>query len=165
MILNSKGVTLIELVMVIAIVGILVSVSSMYIVEVVNMWNFFSFRSEIVSEARLALFRMVREIRQIGNVTDVYKAQISDFQFRDINSDVIEYSLSGGNLFRNSDVLAAGVTNLTFIYYNRTDGQIALPLVSPAGTDIFRIHVNMEIGAGSQTKKISSQAYPRNFAK
>jgi prepilin-type N-terminal cleavage/methylation domain-containing protein len=165
MIIKSKGVTLIELVMVIAIVGILVSVSSMYIVEVVKTWNFLSFRSEIVNESRLALFRMIREIRQLGNQTDVYKAQKSDFQFRDINLNTIEYNLSGENLLRNSDVLAGGITNLTFTYYNRTEAQIPSPLVSPASTDIFRIRVNLEIRSGSQTKRLESEAYPRNFAK
>lgn len=160
---NKKGITLIELVMVIVIVGILASASAMYIKETVDLWRFLSFRNELVSSGRMALVRMEREIRQIRNDTCVYRASAAEFNFTDMHNATINYRLSGNNLLRNSDVLVSGVSNLTFIYYNETNQAIANPDVYPDPTDIRRININLTIQSGTQTKALSSQAYPRNL--
>ena len=52
-----KGVTLIELIVVMMVVGILTAASSMYIKETVDLWRFLNFRSEVVSQGRMALMK------------------------------------------------------------------------------------------------------------
>lgn len=160
---TSKGVTLIELIMVITIVGILTTVSSMYIKETIDLWRFLSFRSEAVAQGRLALLRMAREIRQIQNDASVRIAETSRFQFDDMSAAMITYELSGSNLLRNSDILASGVSGLTFTYYDTSNQEIASPDVSPNPTNIYRIDISVTIESGGQTKALRTQVYPRNL--
>lgn len=160
---HNKAVTLIELIMVITIVGILTTVSSMYIKETIDLWRFLSFRSEIVSQGRLALLRMTREIRQIKDANSVTTATASAFSFTDINNNPIGFSLSANNLLRNTDILAGGASNLTFTYYDSANQQIAVPVVSPNPTNIYRIDISATIAAGGQTKTLRTQVYPRNL--
>jgi prepilin-type N-terminal cleavage/methylation domain-containing protein len=162
---KSKGFTLIEAVMVIAIVGILAAVSSAYIKTTLDLWNFLSFRNEIVNQARTGFLRMTREMRQIANNTTVYFANSTRFNFTDYNASNINYYLSGSNLMRNANVLISGLNNLTFTYYNNNSGVIASPKVSPEGTDIYRIGITMGISSGTQSKVLRTQVFPRNFGK
>lgn len=171
---DRKGITLIELIMVIMIVGILTSVSSMYIKETIDLWRFLSFRSELVSVGRMALARMTREIRQVRDDLSVYIAEGSRFQFDDVNGNNITYSradascnydINGGYLCRNNNILTSGVNSLTFTYYNESNQDITAqpPLVSPEQTDIYRIELTLQIQSGTQTKTLKSQVFPRNF--
>lgn len=155
--------TLIELIMVIVIVGVLTAASSMYIKETMDLWRFLSFRNEVVSQVRLALIRMQREIRLVKDDLSVLTATASRFRFIDLHDNTIDYQLSGSNLMRNSDILAANVTSLTFTYYNNTNTLISTPLVSPNLTDIYRIGITLVIWSGNQTKTLFSQVYPRNL--
>jgi prepilin-type N-terminal cleavage/methylation domain-containing protein len=161
--LTSKGLTIIELIMVITIVGILTAVSSLYIKETIDLWLFLSFRSEAVAQGRAALLRMEREIRQIKNDVSVYTAEPTRFRFDDINNLNIDYQLSGSNLTRNADILASGVSALAFTYYDNNNQVIANPDVSPNPTNIKRININVTAQSGAQSKTLNTQVYPRNL--
>lgn len=157
------AVTLIELIMVITIVGILTTAASMYIKETIGLWRFVTSRSEVTAQVRTALLRMGREIRQLQDDLSVYTATAARFRFDDINANNIDYQLSGSNLMRNTDILANGVSGLSFTYYDADNNAIAAPLVSPSNTDIRRINISLSIQSGTQTKTLSLQVYPRNL--
>ena len=160
---KNKGLTLIEAVMTIVIVGILAGGSMFYIRQVIDLWDFMSFRSEIVSQGRMALMRMSREIRQIRNSTSVLNANSNRLRFADVKDVNIDYYFSGSSLMRNSDTQASGVRNVTFTYYNQTSQQIAVPLVSPQATDIKRIKIRLDMFSGNQNKTLETQVWPRNL--
>jgi prepilin-type N-terminal cleavage/methylation domain-containing protein len=160
---KTRGLTLIETVMTIAIVGILAGGSMFYIRQVIDLWDFISFRSEIVSQGRMALMRMSREIRQIRNSTSILNANSNRFRFGDVNDVIIDYYFSGSSLMRNSDTQASGVRRVVFTYYNQTSQEIAVPLVSPQNTDIRRVKILLEIFSGSQNKTVETQVWPRNL--
>ncbi len=172
----KKGVTIIELVMVIVIVGVLASVASLYIKETIDLWRFLTYRSEVVAQGRMALMRMGREIRQVRDKNSITTADLSQFRFTDRGSVDIRYWLSGNNLMREASndgytyrVLAAGVSNLVFCYFDSDSLSACAPTAacacSPVAdtTVIFRIVIKMDISAGSETKHIESQVYPRNL--
>ena len=168
--LQKKGVTLIELVIVIIIVGVLTGVSALYAREIVDLWRFINFRSEIVSQGRAALMRMEREIRQIGGKASVYAAGSSQLRFHDIYGNDIQYQwLSDpdpsvkGAIMRNGDILVKGVKSLVFTYYDQDNNPIASPPVSPSDTTIKRIGVTFVMLAGDQEKTLSAQIFPRNL--
>ena len=160
---KSPGLTLIETVMTIAIVGILAGGGMFYIRQVIDLWDFISFRSEIVSQGRMALMRMSREIRQIRNSTSVFNANSTRLRFGDVNDVTVDYNFSGSSLMRNSDTQASGVRNVTFTYYNQTSQQITVPLVSPQATDIKRVKIRLDMFSGNQNKTLETQVWPRNL--
>lgn len=171
-----KGVTLIELIIVIVIVGILVGVSAMYVREVIDLWNVVSFRNELVSQARIAVLRMTREVRQIANSTAVYTANSSALRFFDADTNDITYCLANYNqntgnctcagngtyVCRNNQVLLSGVSNFTLTYYNLENNVVAAPKVYPNQTEIRRVSVGFNISQGNQTKRVIAQAALRN---
>jgi len=159
---RKSGVTLIELVMVVVAVGVIVGVATMYIKEVVDLFSFMSFRTELVSDARLSLARMSREIRQVKNATAIQAADIGRFQFTDINDQAIDYYLSGESLMRNADILAAGVRTLSFGYYNATGTVLAVPVDAYNLTMIRGVSVLADIVSGTQNKVLKTQVYLRN---
>ena len=159
---KKSGVTLIELVMVIAAVGVIVGVATMYIREVVDLWTFMSFRSEVVSQGRLSLARMSREIRQVKNSTAIQIADAGRFQFTDINDQKVDYYLATSSLMRNADTLATGVRTLSFSYYNSTGAALAIPVDAYNLTQIRRVSVFADIASGTENKILETQVYLRN---
>jgi prepilin-type N-terminal cleavage/methylation domain-containing protein len=160
---KKKGLTLIEMVMTIVIVGVLAGGSMLYIRQVIYLWDFISFRSEVVSQARLSLGRMSRDIRQIRDANSIILANSTRLQFNDINNLNINYYWANNSLTRNSDVLSSGVSSFNFTYYNLTNFQIAIPLVSPQATNIRRINIRMNVVSGNQNKTLETQVWPRSF--
>ena len=176
---NRKGTTLIELVMVIVIVGILAGASSMYIKETIDLWRFLNFRNEVVSQGRMALFRMEREIRQVKDPYSIALADSGDLRFtaidldEDENDDTVEFFRNASDelrrIFNGSPaqgyILVSPVTNPVgnpiFTYYDSNNSQLATP-VGDRST-IRRIGVELWIQAGSQTKILKSQIYLRNL--
>ena len=160
---TKKAVTIIELIMVIMIVGILTTVSSMYIKETIKLWQFLNSRNEDIAQERISLLRMTRDIRQLKNSTSVNIATSTRFQFVDMNSNTIDYQLSGSNLMRNSDAIAIGITGLSFTYYNSSNATITTPTVAPSATDIYRIQIQLTAQSGTQSKTLKTKVYPRNL--
>jgi len=161
---KRSGVTLIELVVVIAIAGILAYASSAYIKQVVDLWGILSFSTETVTQGKDAVYRMVREIREVKNDTCVYVANAGEFKFLNTTGSSIDFYLANNTLMRNSDILAKNINNLAFIYYNETSAVISAPLISPYGTDIRRIVIAVGVRDGQLSKNITEQAVPRNLA-
>ena len=162
---QPRGLTLIELVMVMVTIGLMVGVSSMYIREVIRLWNFVSFRNEVVSQGRMAMMRMVREIRQVNNDTAVLAANDSCFRFVDVNNQTIGYSVSGSGLRRNNNTLADGVSRLTFVYYDNQSQAIAAPLIAPQRTNIACVNMTLNLSSSGQSKSFNAKVYPWNFRK
>jgi len=168
---RKKAVTLIELVTVIVIVGVLAAASSGYIKGVIDLWRFISFRSESVSQGRMALMRMSREIRQIKNALSVYTAGASELRFMDVNDVTIRYRFSGNALIRGSNavenVLVSGLSAVTFTYYNADNAPIASPLINPQESDIYRIEIALVfVSSGpdrSLDKTVTAQVFFRNL--
>jgi prepilin-type N-terminal cleavage/methylation domain-containing protein len=161
---ERSGVTLIELVVVIAIAGILAYASSAYIKQVVDLWGILSFSTETVTQGKDAVYRMVREIREVKNDTCVYAANTGEFKFLNTTGSSIDFYLANNTLMRNSDILAKNMNNLAFTYYNETSAVISAPLISPYETDIRRIVIAVGVRDGQLSKNITEQVVPRNLA-
>lgn len=123
------GFTLIEITLVIMLLGLIsVAVMRFYsssLIATQTMQN----TGDALSQARLALERMVIDIRAIRSTSDITTKTATNLVFTDINNNTFNYNLSGTNLLCNSQVLASGVNSLTFAYYDST-GTVTATLSS-----------------------------------
>ncbi len=165
---NGAGFTLIELVIVITIIGIITGVVAFTLLGAVDAWTFKFNRSELLSDGRLAMNRMVREIREIKNRGNVTKAKSSEFRFINTSDVDIKYKLDNGDLLNRTEdgtknLLAEYVSDLTFTYFDSSGATIAIPDTSPDATDIRRIRIDMTFTKSGENVYLQSQSVPRNF--
>jgi hypothetical protein len=83
--------------------------------------------SETDWQGFIALERMTDDIHNIRSPADVTTISASQLNFVDTSGTSVQYSLSGGSLLRNSQILASGVTGLTFGYLNSNGATTATP--------------------------------------
>ena len=165
--MGSKGFTLIELVIVITIIGIITGVVGYILLGTVDAWMFKFNRADLLSDGRLAMNRMVREIREIKNRGKVTTAASSEFRFENVDNIDITYDLSSTDLDRTADgtanTLAENVSSLTFTYFDSNGNTIATPDVAPGATDIRRVRINLTLTKNSEDVYLQSESVPRNF--
>ena len=116
---TSKGFTLVELVLVIALMGILAAVLGPALERAVRQYDLISSRKQTLAQARAAMDRMVKEIRLIQSSADVTDVSSStSFQFQYPHGTAITYDLNSTNLRRNTVTLASPLSALTFSYFD-----------------------------------------------
>lgn len=164
---HSNGFTLIELIIVITIIGIIAGVVGYILLGTVDAWTFKAKRNDLLWDGRLAMNRIVKEIREIKDDTSVTTATSSQFRFININDEDITYGLSSTNLNRTEDgtanIIAQNVSSLSFTYYNSSGDTIGTPVVSPGETDIRRVRINLTLTKGGENVYLQADSTPRNF--
>jgi len=169
---SIKGVTLIEVIMAIVVVGALVGGVALFVTQAINIWKFVVIRNDQLGQGRVALDRMVKEIRLLKDSYSVTTAASDDFNFTafydydgDGTSDDVnvQFVISGTELFRNSDILCDSVATLQFEYYDVDNNLLGSPQVSPSETDIWRINITLTIDSGEEAITLYSQVHPRNI--
>ena len=115
--------------MAIVVLGIISVVASMYIVQVFNSWIFINTQKTMGSSDRLAIYRMVREIRMTNTTANILTFTAGTYSFKDPANNTITYTQTGTNLMRNTDILAGDLVNpggLTFTYLDSTGAVTAV---------------------------------------
>ena len=180
---TERGVTLIELILVIVLIGIIGIVGAqvfLYSTQSVMTGNAVR---EATQVNRMAMDRMVREMRMVRDNQCVAVATPTTFSFIDTQNRVITYSWAGvgSPIIRTENGvpnnLVDNVTNLTLTYFNAAgspgvDITGNPPIVCPAGptcaaacpiTDIWSIQVNLEAQSGTESVAFQSSVHPRGF--
>lgn len=155
---KRRAFSLIEFVMVIVIIGILVAIGVPLLMEAADAWLLQSQRKEMSESAKIAIDRMVREIRRATSITT---AQAATLQFTDIDSQNITFTRSGATLQRTlagtTNNLADNATSLTFAYYDASGNPTAVL------ADIRRIQINLSFSLGGTQISLQSQVSPRRL--
>ena len=160
---NEKGFTLVEMVMVIVILGVIGAFTFQFVAHGVQAFKKSSARKDLYDQGRLALERMVRELRDGKEITDctsnsmtfkkAHPAQAAD------NIEEIKYELDGTDLKRVGDpngneggpyeaVLASDVTS--FQMGEVSSGSLTVDAVSSGTTSGgSSITISHTIGSGS----------------
>ena len=112
---RASGFTLLEMVMVIIILGVMAGVGTPVLMAAYQSFLLGSNIQEADTRARLAMERMLRELRgaSIASLTD--GADASSITFTDQNGASVTFQRVSGNLQRGGVLLAEGVSGLRFV--------------------------------------------------
>jgi len=166
---KTKGVTLIELTIVIVLVGILAVALGGFIVQAVNAWQFVDTRNEISNAAKKALDWMVRDIREIKDKYSINTADTSHLDFYNTQSpqETIDIRLAGTTIYRSTDggttrfPLCDNVQNLTFTYFDDNGNQLSTPVSDT--TLIRKIKIELTVEKKNRQIYFESFVIPRNL--
>jgi prepilin-type N-terminal cleavage/methylation domain-containing protein len=128
---NERGFTLAELLAVCAVLGLLMAGLFLALQQGQTAYLFSAGRVEVQQNARVALDRMLRELRTATQVTTATANDVQCTYLDGTNTLVtVEYSLNGTSLQRNQTVpaipgqpaiLVGGVSGFTVTYYDIND--------------------------------------------
>lgn len=154
---RQLGFTLIETVIVIAILGAITAGLSTLIVEMFQSYSSQQQFADQDAQARLALERMLRDVRDARSTADL-NAPGASLVFTDTTATLVTYAISGTQLQRNGNVLADGVSALTFSYFNNAGAALA----AAAGTRYIAAQFTLTTQDGIAST-VRGVVYPRNF--
>jgi prepilin-type N-terminal cleavage/methylation domain-containing protein len=185
--LNGKGVTLIELVIGMVLISIVALVVANALSTGITGFFVTDYRKEALDQARGAMDRMAKEIRNINSRSDIGTATATQLCFRainnlsdsDANNDyiIISFRLSGNAIIREDGLadlaacpgsagstLATGISNATlpsgiFTYVESGGTETQTPTV----TQIKRIKIDFRATAGTESITLQSEVWPRNL--
>jgi len=156
---KNHGVTLIELVLVVAIVGIIFASIGLLLQSWIDL--FFKSKDiiELNEESSLAIKRMQIDLRLAKQLVE--PSNKKEITFIDALNNKINYSLKSSNLILEfngkSEILASGIKNLDFTLLDRKGAK-----TSNLKNCKF-IDLNFMINTKENSYTIESMIYPRNF--
>lgn len=158
--MNRKAFTLIELILVITIVGIIAAVVPTFISASLDSWIFNTTERDLVFGARLAINRMVREIRQLKNSDSITTFTDTEVAFLNIDDASINFRQSANSLLRNSFELANKLQDpggLTFTYLDANGAETGIQ------DDIRMVRIKLILVSAGNIITIQSLARFRNI--
>lgn len=161
----ARGFSLIELVMVMVLFGIVAAVAAPVLSS--GFQAYFTGRdiSEVDWQARVAIERMTRELRSIRAPADLVITSADNIAFVDSDGNPIRYCMgavgscpgAAGELMRNAQPLASGISGLDFSFLTRTAGATATP------AQVYYVTVAFTATRNATTKAHRITVSPRNF--
>lgn len=156
-----SGFSLVELIMVIVLTGILAAVASQMLGKSLKSFVFDKDVTKGDWQARVALERLTRDLRMISAPTNIVMVPATAIIFSDTEGNNVNYSVTGGKLMRNAQVLADDINNLQFIYL-RSDGNT----IAATAAEVYFITASVAVKRGTLTTDITglrATVHPRNF--
>ncbi|MFQ5706880.1 MAG: type II secretion system protein J [bacterium] len=158
---SEKGMTLLEVILVMVMVAILAGFVSKIISFEIDTYNLISQRNELLQNARLALQMMTTDIRQMMAPDSIYQASADSIRFDDINDTMISYRYVGDQLWRNQDQLMTHVPDFQFDYFDKSGTLLNTPVMDPSL--IRSVSLSLTILNQAQRVTLKSKITPRNF--
>ena len=189
---RMEGFTLIELILTMVLIGIIAYIVAIALSTGIKAYFMTDFRKEALDQARIAMERMTKEIRNVSSLgrsidgdgftdAEIGTANGTQFCFNDVNGQTISFRYDGANyIYREEwtpanlaacpsaggNILAASVAALNFRYI-LADGSTTLTPADP--TDVRRIQIGwsgtpgISVTVGNETVSLSSEVYLRNL--
>ena len=167
---NQKGFSLIEMMVVVAILGLIVLGLVTFFTGGARSWIAGQSQLKAQREARQAIDRIVREIREgneIKSNSDSYSVTvyIPSFPLEGIDERYVFYALSGTTMQRDGNPLIDNVLKITgetiFEYYNNSGTEVP----SPDAT-VSKIHINLKVDVDKDSNPditLNTDVNLRNF--
>ncbi|MCH7678009.1 prepilin-type N-terminal cleavage/methylation domain-containing protein [candidate division KSB1 bacterium] len=159
---NHKGMTLLELIIVMVLIGIVsIFITGVMFYEM-NLFHSLSNRTDKLQISRDALRMISRDIRQIMAPDSISQAYLNSIQFDDVDDFTIAYTFSNNQIFRNGDLLQNSVQNLEFEYFDSSGNQLTSPVSNPSQIRTISIDLTTSL-SNNQSFNLATKIYPRNF--
>lgn len=157
---QTSGFTLIEMVIVIVLLGIIASFAGKLLLQSARSAHTQYNTAETLEPARLALFRIAKDIRNIrsNTATDLNISSANQLILTTSSGKKITYSLSGTQLLLNRNALANHVSSLSFNYYNSAGSS------TTTVTDVHYIRVQLTVAQNNNATRLQTTAYLRNVS-
>jgi Tfp pilus assembly protein PilW len=167
--LASRGVTLIEFIVVIVLTAMVVVIGSELVGQSAQSFDTANNVTEISWQGRVALERMEQEIRAVSSTAGLTTWTATALTFTNTSGISIGYTLGGSTLQRTQapttapqpQPLADDVSSLGFTYWDRSGAQV-VPGVGSV-SNIYYITVTLGITKGGFSSTYRTTVYPRNF--
>ncbi len=159
---NSKGFTLIEIVMSIVLISILSGIAALIILQGVKAYTDEQSRSDLHYQTRLAIERMTREIRLVrscGDITTPGSNPAASITFTDINGTAVNFAVAGNTLNRGANLLATGITTAQPFRFLAADGTTA----TMACPGIWFVEIMLADTQGTESIQMRTRVHPRSF--
>ncbi len=161
----SLGFTLIEIVVAIVLFGVIGAVVSRVLTQGFESYTTGRNVAEMDWQGRVALERLTRELRTIRSPSSITMTSATDMSFVDVDGATIRYCAGAvggcpgatGDLVRNTQVLASGISGLTFSYLTRTGASTVTP------AQVYYVSVGFTATQGAIDKRFTAVVSPRNF--
>ncbi len=157
---DERGSTLVELIITIVVVGVISGIIGMLLLQGVQAFMAQDTKASITSQGRLAVERMVRDIRTIRSRTgvDIPVMTGATLSFVDTSGNPIVYTSAAGSVTRNGVALATPhATGVTFSYFQ----QNGTPAVSAA--QVWVIQVDLSFAGTNEAQDFRVRVHPRNL--
>ena len=162
---GARGFSLLELITVMVVLGIVAAVAAPFLSASFQSYFIGKDISEIDSQARAALERLSREVRSIRAPADLTISPTTEVTFTDVDGNLIRYCLgtvagcpgAAGELMRNTQPLATGISALAFSYLTKTGTAAA------AAATVFYVTVSFTATQNTVSKSFTATVSPRNF--
>ncbi len=166
------GFTLIEIVITLVLVAIIAGVSGMLILQGSQAFVSGERRADATNKARVALERMLREIRTIREAGTILPLgnPASLIGFTDLNGTTICFARNAAtNILERTEgacppagpfvpvPLANDVTAFQVQHFDNTGGLAATP------TDVWQIQIDLTVTKNGEPQTVRARVYPRNF--
>jgi len=165
---NQKGFSLIEMMVVVVILGLIVLGLVTFFTGGTKSWVAGQYQLAAQRNARQAMDRMVREIREASDII-ANSTTSKEINFNTPRDPNLNYSWSGNKwdpVFRDIKSLINNVQILTFQYFDILDVEVTLPLTEETASKISKVHINLKVDVDKDNNPdvtLNTEVKLRNF--
>jgi len=144
---NQKGFSLIEIMVVVVILGLIVLGLATFFTGGTKSWITGQYQLAAQRNARQAMDRMVREIREASDIIANFTTS-KEINFNTPGNSNLNYSWSGKKwdpVFEDINSLINHVQILTFQYFDILDVEVVLPLTEETAAKISKVHIDLKV--------------------
>lgn len=165
---NHRGFSLIEMMVVVVILGLIVLGLVTFFTGGTKSWVSGQYQLTAQRNARQAIDRMVREIREASDIKASFTSSI-EINFNTPWSTDLKYSWSGDEgdpILRGANPLINDVQSLNFKYFDALDVEVIPTLSDETASKISKVHIDLRIDVdkdGNPDVTLNTNVNLRNF--
>ncbi len=151
---NQKSFSLIEMMIVVAVLGVIVLGLVTFFTGGTKSWVSGQYQLTAQRNARQAMDRMVREIREASEIIASSTSSI-EINFNTPWNTDLKYSWSGDEgdpILRGTNPLINDVQSLIFKYFDALDIEVVPTLSDETASKISKVHIDLRIDADKDSK-------------